>query len=272
MNDLRGRHALITGGSSGIGLAVAERLGHEGVALSLIARDTARLEGAADRLRANGIRVRTASADVSDADAVRAAIAELTTDAPVDIAVCSAGAVIPGRFLELADEDFRRMMEVDYFGVLHVLRTLAPGMVARGRGSLVAVASAAALVGVYGYSAYGPAKFAVRGLCEALRLELRPHGVHVACVYPADVDTPMLTEEKATRPAETTALNGAIPAIPPARVADAVLAAVLERRFEVYPDLRTAALARFAPLFAPVIRNSFDRAIRRVRPTEPPTP
>ncbi|GCB52329.1 short chain dehydrogenase [Streptomyces sp. NL15-2K] len=104
-------------------------------------------------------------ADVADRAAVTRAITELEEEQgrPCDVLITSAGLARPGHFLDLPDEVFRQMMEVDYFGTLYALRAVAPGMVERGRGSLVAVSSAAGLVGIFGYSAYGPAKFAVRG-------------------------------------------------------------------------------------------------------------
>ena len=86
-------------------------------------------------------------------------------------------------------------MEIDYFGTLHAVRAVVPAMVERRRGHLVLVSSTVAHVGVYGYSAYAPAKHAVRGLAETLRPELKPHGITVACAYPPDTDTPGYAEE-----------------------------------------------------------------------------
>ena len=80
----------------------------------------------------------------------------------------------PGRFLELDDDVFRSQMELDYFGTLHAIRAVAPSMVERRRGTIVGVSSSAGLIGVYGYTAYGATKYAVRGLLDALRAEMRP--------------------------------------------------------------------------------------------------
>jgi 3-dehydrosphinganine reductase len=203
--------------------------------------------------------------DVADPSAVAAALDKLAMDAgPVDVLVTSAGQARPGRFLELDDEVFRRMMEVDYFGTLHAVRAVAPAMVDRGRGSIVAIASAAGLLGIYGYTAYSPAKFAVRGLMEALRDELKPHGVHVACVYPPDVDTPQLAEENQWKPAETAAIGGTIKPLDADKVAKVIVRAIERERFAVYPDHATALLAALGPLAAPIVRRMVDRKIRAV--------
>ena len=266
MTGLRAAHAVITGGSSGIGLATAAALAERGASVSLIARDLGRLTAAAASLKERGADVRIASADVSDQQAVVQALAELTADAgPCEVLVTSAGQARPGQFLELGDEVFRRMVEVDYFGTLHAVRAVAPSMVQRGHGSIVAISSAAAVLGIYGYTAYAPAKFAVRGLMEALRDELNPAGVHVACVYPPDVDTPQLAEENLYKPAETAAISGTIRPMAAEAVAAAIVRAVERERYAVYPDRSVALLAALGPLAAPWLRKLVDRRVRHAR-------
>jgi len=105
---------------------------------------------------------------------------------------------------------FRDQMDVDYFGTLHAIRAVVPSMIERRRGHLVTVSSTAGLIGVYGYSAYAPAKFAVRGLTETLRAELAPHGIVVSCVYPPDTRTPGFDAENALKPPETERISAAI--------------------------------------------------------------
>jgi len=266
VTGLRDAHAVITGGSSGIGLATAAALAARGASVSLIARNPVRLREAAVSLKARGADVRTAVADVSSQPEVEAAFATLTADAgPCDVLVTSAGQARPGEFLELDDEVFRRMVEVDYFGTLHAVRAVAPSMVRRRSRSIVAISSAAAVLGIYGYTAYAPAKFAVRGLMEALRDELNPAGVHVACVYPPDVDTPQLAEENRYKPAETAAISGTIRPMAAEAVATAIVRAVEQERYAVYPDRSVALLAALGPLAAPFLRRLVDRRIRHSR-------
>jgi 3-dehydrosphinganine reductase len=262
------KHAVITGGSSGIGLAIATALGQQGAVVSLIARGEARLEQAADSLRAKGIKVHTAAVDVSDEQAVTSAITGLVEQAgPCDVLVTSAGQARPGHFHELGDEVFRRMIEVNYFGTLYAIRAVVPAMMARRQGSIVAICSSTAVLGIYGYAAYGPAKFAVRGLMESLRDEMVPAGVHVACVYPPDVETPQLEEENRYKPAETAVISGSVRPISAEAVAAATVRAIKRKRYAVYPDRSIWLLAAFGPIIAPILRRLVDRRIRRVRST-----
>ena len=169
MSKLQNAHVLVTGGSSGIGLATARLAIDRGARVSLIARRPDVLDEAAASLRAAGGQVAVAATDVADAAQVDVAVSALT-DAlgPVDIAICSAGQARPGYFQELDADLFRTMMDVNYFGTVNVARAVVPAMIERRAGSFVGVSSAAGLVGVFGYTAYAPTKFAVRGFSRVV--------------------------------------------------------------------------------------------------------
>ena len=265
--DWTGKHVVITGGSSGIGEALAIATAAKGANLTLLARGADRLDAVAADVarRSPATSVAGVPCDVSDRDAVVAVLAHAVAErGPVDVLVCSAGITLPGRFLEADDQTFRDMIDVDYYGTLWPVRAVAPSMAERRTGSIVGVASAAALVGVYGYSAYGAAKFAVRGLFESLRTELVPHGVHVGCVFPPDVDTPMLAEENLVKPAETHAIAGSIKPISADQVAQAIIKGVDKRQAEIYADAQTRALARTVALAPGIYRTLFDQRVRKV--------
>ncbi|MDX2931648.1 SDR family NAD(P)-dependent oxidoreductase [Streptomyces ipomoeae] len=150
--DIGSTHVIVTGGSSGIGLAAARLLAARGAKLSLIARGAERLETAAQEVSATvrrgpvaarRVSVAVRAADVADRSALTRAIVELEDEQarPCDVLITSAGLARPGHFLELPDDVFRQMIEVDHFGTLHAIRAVAPGMVRRGHGSVVAVSS-----------------------------------------------------------------------------------------------------------------------------------
>lgn len=265
MTEVVGSHVIVTGGSSGIGLATALECARRGARVSLIARDRDRLNGAASRIRP-WTSVKTASADVSDTTSLSTAIASLIdAHGAADVLVTSAGASRPGRFWDLEDQEFLRLMAINYFGTVNAIREVLPSMMQRRRGSIVGVSSAAGLVGVYGYTAYGASKFAVRGLLESLRGEVKPYGVHVGCSVPPDVDTPMLWAEDKLKPAETAAIAGGIRALEPKTVAESIVDGIERERFWIVPDWRTALLVRVAGAAWEPLQAGFDRAVRRVQ-------
>lgn len=266
---MRDRHVLITGGSSGIGLAFARLLAAEGARLSLVARDPLKLSAAHASLRSafpSAPAPFTAPADVADEAAVVSAVrAAEAVHGPVDLLVASAGVARPGRFAELPAEVFRRAMDVNYFGALHAVRAVVPAMIARRSGRVVLISSGAGLVGLFGYTAYAPSKFALRGFAESLRAELKPAGVGVTIVYPPDTDTPQLAEENLTKPAETRALTAAGGLWSADAVARATLAGIRRGAFCVTPGLPLTLLSWFHSPLAPLLRWSFDRTAARAR-------
>ena len=257
-------HALISGGSSGIGLALAHRLAGAGWDLTILARDRARLAQARAALAAHGRAVEVHSADVADAAAVAEAVdASVRRLGPPGLVVACAGMVIPGDLEAQPADAFRRSIEVNYLGALHLVRAALPAMRTH-EGRIVLVASGAALVGLYGYSSYAPAKFAVRGLAEALRSELSAGRIGVSVVYPPDTDTPGFREERRARPEIMDRLAGAGGLMTADQVARAILRGVARRRFAITPGLSMTALAWLHSLAVPVLnRFWFDPMIAR---------
>lgn len=261
--ELRDQHVLITGGSSGIGLALARQAAAAGARVSLVARDPAKL---ATARAAVGGATFTAAADVAvEAQLLAAIAAAERAQGPVDVLIASAGVARPGYFEEVPVAVFERTMAVNYFGTLYALKAVVPGLRARGRGAVVLVSSGAGLHGFFGYTPYSPSKFALRGLAEALRAEMKDTGVHVMIVYPPDTDTPQLAEENLTKPVETRAITAGGGLWTAEAVAKVTLDGLARRRFSVTPGWQVTALAWLNSILAPVLYWSFDRTARQAR-------
>jgi 3-dehydrosphinganine reductase len=205
MKSFDGKTALITGGSSGIGLALACQLAAEGAHIWILARDPEKLENACVEInaarRSDQQQVRTIPADVADAASLTAALNPFFSEhGTPDLLINSAGITQPGMFVDLDLAHHRANMEINFFGTLHVVQAVTPGMIARGSGHIVNISSIAGIHGVPGYGAYTPSKFAVRGLTDVLYYELKPHGIQVSIVFPTDTQTPQLDYDKQHQP------------------------------------------------------------------------
>jgi NADP-dependent 3-hydroxy acid dehydrogenase YdfG len=176
--------ALVTGASRGIGRAIALRLAatHDIVAVARSANDLARV---ASEVVGAGANCHVVALDVTDAAAVDRRLASLH----VDVLVNNAGIGIMRPLLELAPEEWRRMMDVNVNALYHVTRAVLPGMVARGRGHVVTIGSLAGRSSFAGGTAYAGTKHFVIGFSESLMLEVREHGVKVSVVMPGSVNT-----------------------------------------------------------------------------------
>lgn len=265
--QLSNQHVLITGGSSGIGLALARQAAGKGARISLLARDPAKLAAARDEIqRVAAAPVCIVGADVADQTALVRALAEAErAHGPVDILITSAGIARPGYFEEVPVEVFERSMAVNYFGTVYAVKAVVPGMKQRGRGAIVIISSGAGLVGLFGYTAYSPTKFALRGLAESLRAELKSTGVQVTIVYPPDTDTPQLADENRSKPPETKALTAAAGLWSADDVARVTLDGLADGKFSVTPGFQLTALGWLHSLIAPLLRWNFDRIAARSR-------
>lgn len=263
------QHIMITGGSSGIGKATAQRLARQGANVSIIARDRARLDRAKAEIEQQCLhswqQVLPLSADVADRSqaeqAVHQAIDQL---GPVNILITCAGIAHPGYFQELPIEIFERTMAVNYFGSLYCIRAVLPTMMQQGKGQIVMISSGAGLIGIYGYTPYCPSKFALRGLAESLRGELKRSGISVSIVYPPDTDTPQLVEENKTKPPETKAITATASLWTADAVAQTILKGIEQRSFMITPGQEMTILSRFHSLIAPGLQWYFDRIVSRV--------
>lgn len=190
----RGRHILVTGAGTGIGLAIARRMALEGARVSLVARDLARVEHAAAELRGQGCVAGAWPGDVRDAASIARAV-DLACEAHGALHACVANAGVGGPNAPGAEDRFDDLVATNLAGTYHTFRAaerrLAPGPEAR---HLLAVASILARIGVAGYTGYCASKSGILGLVRALAAELAPRNVQVNALCPGWVDTAMARE------------------------------------------------------------------------------
>uniref|UniRef100_A0A2P2JX15 Ketoreductase domain-containing protein n=1 Tax=Rhizophora mucronata TaxID=61149 RepID=A0A2P2JX15_RHIMU len=203
---IRIRHVFITGGSSGIGLALARRAAAEGARVSILARS---LEEARQSIRlSSGIDVAVFATDVRDFEAVKAAADKAGT---IDVLVVNQGLFVALELEKQELDEVRSMIEVNLMGSFNMIKAALPGMKNRkdrGPASIALVSSQAGQVGVYGYTAYSASKFGLRGLGEALQQEVIADNIHLSLVFPPDTDTPGLVEENKSKPQLTSVIAG----------------------------------------------------------------
>ena len=260
-------HALVTGGSSGIGYAIARRLAAKGMSVSLVARGEARLGEARDALVREhpGAHVETISADLAVREQAERAVAQAVAAlGPPSMVVTSAGIAIPGYFDEVPVDVFERTMAVNYLGTVYVVKAAVPLMKAAG-GHVVMISSGAGLIGLFGYTPYSPAKFALRGFAEALHAELRHGRVQVSIAFPPDTETPQLIEEEKTKPAETRMMTARAGLWSADAVAGRILKDVSRGAFAITPGFELTALYRFGSVLAPFVQWSWAKQVARMR-------
>lgn len=234
------KRSLITGGSSGIGLALAGLLIRSGANVCILARNVENLKKAQNHLEklrpSPEVEIISLSADVADSLNLNQALSALPSQwKKVDILINSAGVAHPGEFWQLEEKIFHQMMQINYFGTVNAIRAVLPGMLAEKNGIIVNISSVVGYLNIYGYTAYGASKHAVTGLSDALRMELKPHGIQVSLVYPPDTDTPQLAYENQYKPEVTRVLASSGGIVQPEQVAREILNGVARGKYLILP-------------------------------------
>eukprot|EP00898_Chlorokybus_atmophyticus_P002881 jgi/Chlat1/3594/Chrsp234S03573 len=237
--SLAGRHVLVTGGSSGIGLAVAALVAKQGAKVTIVARDARKLAAAKSSvLAANaGAEVHTFAGDVANEESIQKAIEEAVrvVGKSVDVLICCAGAVECRRFDDASAANYRTQFDINCMGCVHAARACLPSMKAAGVGRIVFVSSMAGQFGLFGYAAYSASKYAVRGVADVLYQELAAYrDVRVSIVYPPDTDTPQYHYDKKRQPPELKAQLAGSTLFTPERVAGDIVEGAKKGAFTVY--------------------------------------
>ena len=257
---LAGRVAVITGASSGIGLACAQQLGAAGCAVVLGARREDRLAEAVRTIRSSGGRADALVSDVtSEGDMLRLVTHARETYGRLDIIICNAGFGYYGTVEETPGATMQRLMDVNFLGTFYGVRAALPVFRAQAGGHIIIMSSIVGQRGIPRMSAYSATKAAQVGFAEAIRSELRGTGIHVSVVYPVSTDTEF---RSAMERDYGHSVSGLGPKQSVDQVARAVVACLQRPRAEVYPHRMSRALAivnAVAPGFADTLVQKYAR-------------
>jgi len=275
------KRVLVTGAASGIGRATALAAAGRGARLFLTDIDDARLQEVTAEIRSSGGSVELAKAlDVSDRDAVAAMADEVhAAHGSVDVVMNIAGIAVWGTVETISHDQWRRTVDVNLMGPIHVVECFVPAMIAAGRGGhLVNVSSAAGLFGLPWHAPYSATKFGLRGLSEVLRFDLRRHDIGVSLVCPGAVDTGLVNTveiagvDRSNPTIQKFTARFRRRAVTPERAAAKILEGIERNRYWVYTsrDIQVGHFLqrRFETLYALAMRavnDRFDAIVRKAR-------
>ena len=255
VKSFRGKVAVVTGGSSGIGLATARELASLGSEVYLLARDEKRLKSVARKLPG---KVNTFPCDVREAPSIFSARDHIIErSGHLDILVNSAGIIHSQRFGSLSNDQIKEVIDVDLLGTIETCRSFLDDI--HPHGYIVNISSVAGFLGLTGYAPYSAAKFGIVGFSEALRMELHPKGIGVGVVFPPDTETPQLESERRTRPSELSGISSTLEPIRPEKVASAIISGMRKGRFLIFPTWSARLLYITNNAFGPIVRSWLDR-------------
>ena len=256
------RQIYITGGASGIGLQLARVYAREGAAVSLF--DVQSTDNAVQELSAiaGAGEVHAYPMDVTKPAEVRDTFARAARTGAPDVVIHCAGICVAAGFDAIDDDTYARVININLIGSRNVAAGALPHL-AQGS-QLVLIASMAGLLGCYGYSAYCASKYGVVGLAEVLRIELAGKGIDVSVVCPPEVETPLVENERLTRPKQTEAMKLMAGTLPVDVAVDQIRRGIEQRRFMIVPGWQAKGLwftQKLMPGF--VTRKVTDYLVRR---------
>ncbi|AVA21104.1 MULTISPECIES: SDR family oxidoreductase [unclassified Rhizobium] len=262
-------HVIVTGGSSGIGLAIAKLYAIRGDRVSLLARHPGRLEEARVEIATMaGVDlscIQIASVDVASAKQVLEAVEACERAfGPCDVLIASAGIVEPSAFDIMPAVVFDEQIATNLLGTANIVRAVYKGMKTRRSGKIMMISSGAALIGIYGYTAYCASKSALIGFAEALSAEAAIAGVRVAICFPPDTLTPQYHREMSMRPAEAELLMGTVKPWSAEAVAAKIVGGLDRGKARIHFGWSLTALAYFGPLIKPLLIWWYSRKLRKI--------
>jgi len=266
---LRNKIAVICGGSKGIGKETAKEIVRLGGSVCVIARHTGPLEAAAremqDLAREDSQFVEVITCDATDMERLGPQLTNFVDRHGVpDYLLNVVGYAYPRYVQDLSLDDYRNAMDVNYYGQLVPTLLLLPHFISARKGYIANVSSVLGFMGIMGYATYAPTKFAIVGLTEVLRNELKPYGIHLSILFPPDTDTPGFEIENRTKPKETALMSENAKLMTAEDVGKAFVEGLLKNRYLILPG-ETALIWRINRLFPRLIRWITDRDYKQAR-------
>ncbi|NOZ49456.1 MAG: SDR family oxidoreductase [Chloroflexi bacterium] len=267
--SFRHQFVVICGGSKGIGRATARLIVQQGGNVCIIARNQGPLQVTVDELNAARASsqqwVESIAADTTDMEALRPALEGVIARRGVpDYLINAVGYAYPQYIEKLTLDDFKRNMDVNYYGQLIPTLILLPHFMQARKGHIANVSSVLGYMGLIGYATYTPSKYAIVGLTESLRHELKPYNIHFSILFPPDTDTPGFAIENQSKPPETAMLSETAKLMTAEQVAGIFVRGLLRRQFEILPG--EARWIRLIFRLAPGLGRWFiDRDLQKAR-------
>lgn len=236
----KGKIALICGASEGIGLATAKEFALLGANVCIVARRIENLKEAAkeiEKVKVNDSQlVEVISCDCTDMDKLKPLFEDFIKKQGVpDYLINVVGFATPDYLENHTLADFKKHMDTNYYGQLVPTLVLLPYFMKEKKGHIGFVSSAAAYMGIIGYTAYSPTKAAIIGLADSLRNELSPYNIKVSVLFPPDVQTPQFERENKTKPKECFIMSGRVGIAQPEEVAEPFIEGLLKYKYYIAP-------------------------------------
>jgi 3-dehydrosphinganine reductase len=266
----RGKTLLVCGGSKGIGKETAKEIVRLGGSVGIVAKDPKVLSEAAREIKAERATqsqfVETIACDTTDMDALKPKIESfINTHGVPEILVNLVGYAYPQYVKKMTLDDFRRNMDVNYYGQLVPTLILLPYYIEANKGHIAFVSSLGGVIGAIGYAAYTPTKAALIGLSEVLRHELKPYNIKISVLYPSDTETPGFEIENRTKPPETALISETARVFSAEKVAEAFVEGLVKEKLTIVFGVTEfqRLLFRFAPGLVHAIIDSDMKKARK---------
>ena len=265
----KGKIAVIPGGSKGMGRATAKEFYMLGGSVCIIARGMDALKSAEEEVKKlktdNSQFVEIISCDTTDMDKLTPLLTDFINKHGIPDYLFNFVGYAYAQYLEkLTLEDFKKIMNVNYYGQLVPTLILLPYLMKAKSGYISFTSSVSGYLGVMGYTTYTPTKFAILGLAEVLRNELKPYNVNMSVLFPADVDTPGFAEENKSKPPECAIISEAGKLMIPEQIADIFIESILKKKFYITPG-KAKFLWKMKRLFPNLVNNILDKELRKAR-------